>query len=106
MQWFQRAVIGVLGVLLLVVIVQSVVPRTYVKENTPPPTQEACKGSPIEVDYPFEGAFLEPWECKIQCDDDQPRYILYANGKATQCQPPPGCNDWGEDNGVECVLPE
>jgi hypothetical protein len=46
-----------------------------------------------------------PYECKIQCDDDEPRYILYKNGKAAQCETPPGCLDYGEDHRITCAPP-
>ena len=67
------------------------------KPNTP------CDGTPIKVDYPYYGGMLEPHACKPQCDDHLQHYVLYSNGKATQCQKIPGCNDWGEDQGVSCV---
>lgn len=65
-----------------------------------------CIGSPIAVTYPFKGNPEGPWECRVQCDDRQPRYILYSNGIATQCDVPPACNDRGEDDGVTCEPPE
>jgi len=66
-----------------------------------------CKGQPLEVDYPYHGGFLDPHACKIQCEDGILRYIVYTNGKATQCDTTPGeCLDWGEDHGFTCVIPE
>lgn len=63
----------------------------------------ACKGEAIVVDYPFEGGYLAPHACKVQCQDKKQRYVLYKNGSATQCEDLPGCNDKGEDSGVTCV---
>ena len=88
--------------LLFVVVIQALrepeVPkREVVKKDT------MCKGEPIFVDYPYSGEFLDPWECKVQCDDGIQRYIYYSNGLATQCQDLPGCNDWGEDHGETCT---
>lgn len=67
------------------------------KENQP------CIGEPLEVDYPYQGGMLDPHACSVQCEDEVQRYIVYTNGKATQCQILPGCLDWGEDQGVTCV---
>lgn len=62
-----------------------------------------CIGEPIAVSYAYKGNPEEPWECQPQCDDHLPRYILYSNGIATQCDTPPACNDRGEDDGVTCM---
>lgn len=70
-----------------------------------PKKGQPCEGIPITVDYPFHGGMLQPHACKPQCQDGTQRYVLYTNGKATQCQKPPGCLDWGEDNGVTCEPP-
>jgi hypothetical protein len=105
MHTLERVIGGTLAVLLLVVAVQSVVPRTYVPREKEPVVETACKGTPIKVDFAYTGGVNDPWTCKVQCDDDQPRYILYSNGKATQCETPPGCNDTGEDSGVTCMVP-
>lgn len=105
MQNFQRAIFGILGVLLLVVIVQSVVPKSYTPEQKDPVVEVACEGTPIQVSYAFTGGYLEPWACQQQCDDQIQHYVLYSNGKATQCETLPGCNDWGEDNGQTCTPP-
>lgn len=104
MKTFQRIIIGVLGVLLLVVAVQAMVPRTTVIDPEPPPVQEACKGTPIVVDYPYEGEYIDDWACERQCEDGLVHYVQYSNGKTTQCEPLPGCNDLGEDRGIECIL--
>lgn len=103
MQRLQQTVIGILGLLLIIVIYKSVVPRAYVPEPEEPVIEVACIGQPIRIDQPYVGTVVDPWTCQIQCNDDQPRYILYSNGKATQCETPPGCNDFGEDRGVTCV---
>lgn len=68
-----------------------------------PKANAACDGTPIKVDYPYYGGMLEPHACQPQCDDHVQHYVLYTNGKATQCQKIPGCLDWGEDQGVACV---
>lgn len=86
---------------LIIVVVQSFI-RPNNSQSAPPLNVE-CIGEALEVDYPFQGGFLEPHACKPQCDDGKQRYILYSNGKATQCQMIPGCLDWGEDRGVTCI---
>ena len=75
------------------------------KLEAPPPSppEEACTGEPITVTYAYSGTVAEPHACAPQCTDGKPRYILYVNGKATQCETPPGCNDWGEDHGITCT---
>ena len=96
-----RIVGAVCGLMLVVVAAQAALPSRI--PNAPPPEpQKTCVGAPIEVDYPF-GGWMEPHACAVQCDDDQPRFILYADGRAAQCQTPPGCNDEGEDRGILCV---
>jgi hypothetical protein len=100
-------IIGIVCVgILLIVIAQSVIPSTYVPQPAAPAAPAAdCIGAPIPIDQPYLGTTLDPWTCQVQCTDDKPRYILYSNGKATQCQTPPGCNDTGEDSGVTCNPP-
>lgn len=105
MKSLQRVIIGILGVLLLVVIVQSVLPENYEPEESIPVTEAPCEGTPIKVEYAFEGGYLDPWACQPQCADGVQRYVEYSNGKGTQCETPPGCNDWGEDRGITCTLP-
>lgn len=92
--------------MLMVVAVEAVVPSKYEPkpQDLEPKTQ--CVGEPIVVDEPYNGGVLEPWTCRVQCDGDVPRYILYSNGMATQCETPPGCNDRGEDLGETCQVPE
>lgn len=106
MHTFQRGVIGLLGILLLIVVAQSVIPSQYVPQEREPVEEQACIGTPIRVEYAFNGGYLDPWACEEQCGSDQPRYVLYSNGKATQCETPPGCNDFGEDNGITCIPPD
>lgn len=67
--------------------------------------EKPCKGTPISVDFPFEWTVSKPHSCAPQCADGKPRYILYSDGQATQCEDPPGCNDYGEDNGITCTPP-
>lgn len=69
------------------------------------PSGEPCRGEPIPVAYPYRGSPEDPHECKVQCDDNWPRYIFYSNGLGTQCDTPPSCNDRGEDDGVTCTPP-
>lgn len=71
-----------------------------------PEPGQPCEGTPIRVDYPYYGGMLQPHACQPQCEDQIQHYVLYTNGKATQCQRLPGCLDWGEDQGVTCVPPE
>lgn len=70
-----------------------------------PKPDQVCEGQPIAVDYPYYGGMLGPHACKPQCDDGKQRFVLYSNGKATQCGKTPGCLDWGEDQGVTCIPP-
>lgn len=105
MSTLERVIGGTLAVLLLVVAVQSIVPKTYVPRPKTPVVEVPCKGTPIKVDFAYTGTVNDPWTCQPQCSDDKPRYILYSNRKATQCETPPGCNDTGEDNGVTCTVP-
>lgn len=76
--------------------------------NIPLPNvdQKACTGEPIAVDYPYKGSIEDPHSCAVQCRTGTPSFILYSNGLATQCEPPPGCLDWGEDHGILCTLSE
>ena len=81
MNTLERTVIGVLSVLLLIVVVQSIVPSRYVPQEKPPVTEKPCTGTPIKVDYAFEGGYLDPWACQEQCNDQKQHYVLYSNGK-------------------------
>lgn len=105
MSTLERVVGGTLGALLIVVAGQSLFPRPYVSQPKEPVVEVSCIGTPITVDFAYNGTVNEPWTCEEQCDNNQPRYILYTNGKATQCQTLPGCNDTGEDSGVTCTPP-
>lgn len=94
--------------LFLVVVFVMVITQSFMTpglEDYEAPVTEECLGTPIKVDYPFEGGFLDPHACASQCNDQQQHYVLYSNGEATQCQILPGCLDWGEDRGVTCAVP-
>lgn len=91
----------VCAVMLGIVLAQAALPSPEPPTAPPAPPAKACVGRPIAVDYEFSG-WLQPHECAVQCADDEPRYILYTDGRATQCQTPPGCNDEGEDKGIFC----
>ncbi len=93
------------GAFLLFVVLQSVFPSTAIPKPKPVAPALACIGTAIPVAYAYLGTVNDPWDCKVQCDDQRPRYILYTNGKATQCETPPGCNDFGEDNAITCNPP-
>lgn len=105
MKSLHQAVLVVLGLILGIVVVESVIPRRYVPRPEDIEPEVECIGQPIAVDFPYMGTIAEPWSCQEQCNDDAPRYILYSNGRATQCETPPGCNDYGEDRGMTCVPP-
>ncbi len=72
---------------------------------TPQEPETACTGEPIVVDFPYLGTVNDPWTCQVQCGDQKQRFILYSNGKATECEELPGCNDRGEDSGITCTPP-
>ena len=91
------------GVLLLILLYQAV--RVAKAPVIVQDAEAACIGDPIRVDYAFAWTVEEPHACAVQCTDGKPRYILYTNGLGTQCETPPGCNDYGEDNGVICTVP-
>lgn len=86
-----------------IVVVQAALPDR-VPVAPPAPAVGSCVGEAIPVAYEYSG-WLQPHECAVQCQDDLPRYILYTDGRATQCQTPPGCNDEGEDKGIFCTPP-
>lgn len=98
-------ILGFFVFVLVLVAIQSVFPRGGRLRAQEPMPPGPCRGTPIKVDFPYAGGMLDPWTCRVQCTDKQLRYILYADGQATQCQALPGCNDWGEDNGVTCTPP-
>lgn len=96
----------VLAVIFAFVATQALLtPAAPRRSPAQPPQDQPCRGDPISVKYPYGGDFLQPHECVVQCDERRTRYILYANGKATQCETLPGCSDWGEDNGITCIPP-
>jgi hypothetical protein len=99
-----RIVGAACGLMLLILAAQAVLPDPAPPVAPPTPPAGSCLGEPIVVDYAYSG-WLEPHACAVQCEDDEPRYILYTDGKATQCQTPPGCNDEGEDRGIFCEPP-
>lgn len=101
-----KATISVLSAILLILVLQTI--RGPVNHGTPgdiAASGDPCTGKPINVDYAYDYKMLEPHACKIQCSDNKPRYILYTNSLATQCETPPGCNDTGEDRKITCVVP-
>jgi hypothetical protein len=97
-----RIVGAVCGLMLAVVVLQAVLPQPDPPAAPPAEPPKNCVGDAIPVDYAF-GGWMEPHECAVQCTDDKPRYILYSDGKAAQCETPPGCNDEGEDRGILCI---
>ena len=101
----ERIVGLLLGCILLLVALQAMLPQTYVSRPKVVQPEEVCVGDPLAVDFAYTGGVNEPWTCKVQCDDKRQRYILYTNGKATQCELLPGCNDHGEDFGITCSVP-
>ncbi len=92
----------VIGTLLLQAIFRSP-SRQIPLERLP---EQECDGEALPVEYPFQGGFIEPHACNVQCADQIQRYILYSNGLATPCEKLPGCLDWGEDRGITCRPPE
>ena len=104
---FLSLVIFTLGGILLIVIAESLIPRSGTPLVVDKPAQDQnCQGTPIYVTYPYQGGMLDPWECKVQCDDKKQRYIVYTNGKATPCEVLPGCLDYGEDYDITCTPPK
>lgn len=101
---FGKVLLALIVAIAAVLAYESFIDDDNASEYKPKPDQP-CEGTPIEVDYPYYGGMLQPHACAPQCDDNEQHYVLYTNGKATQCQLLPGCLDWGEDQGVTC-LPE
>ncbi len=99
-----RLVGAVCALMFVVVAVQAAFPAGVPVPPPPGEPEVECVGESIPVDYTFAG-WNEPHACAVQCEDDEPRYILYSDGQATQCEPPPGCNDLGEDKGILCRPP-
>ena len=101
---FQHTVLFFFGFIFLILLYQAV--RTpKVPEKAAQQLADDCKGDPIFVDYPYNYTVAQPHACKPQCADDKLRYVVYSNGLGTQCEIPPGCNDYGEDQGVTCRVP-
>lgn len=101
---YGKAVIAVIGIISLTIFYDVFIDDKSTSEFTPK-TNQLCEGTPIKVNYPYHGGMLGPHACAPQCDGDVQRFVLYSNGKATQCQKIPGCLDWGEDQGVTCLPP-
>ncbi len=105
-----RTQFGKAVVILIVAIAAVLVYESFIADKSgdefKPKENQPCEGTAIEVDYPYHGGMLGPHACSPQCDDEVQHFILYTNGKATQCQKLPGCLDWGEDQGVTCVPPQ
>lgn len=101
---------GLCALIFVVLAYQAIYWRDAIIPPKPTPKalmQEVlCTGTPIFVNEPYLGGPIDPHSCLPQCDDDQPRYLIYTNGKATQCETPPGCNDYGEDRGITCKAPQ
>ncbi|GEM_PF-1346339 len=102
----QQTALIVCGFILVVTVASRLFPPVYRTPTEDILPSSACIGAALNVDFPYLGTVNEPWTCQVQCTDGKPRYILYSNGKATQCQEPPGCNDTGEDTGVTCIPPQ
>lgn len=101
-----RITIGLFTGFLCILFIQAAFgPFEHGTAGEPIADGESCIGEPIVVDYAYDYRMLEPHACKPQCADGKQRYILYANNVATQCDTPPGCNDWGEDRKVTCMPP-
>ena len=100
----QRLLCGFFGAIILILAFQSF--REPSMPNIPPPEPEKpCKGQAIYVDYEYPPTQQpSPWECEVQCNDDEERYVHYTNDFGTQCEAPPGCLDLGEDNNVTCTI--
>lgn len=101
----QQIIVLIFGIILVSTAFVRVFPPMYRTPTEDILPSSACKGEAIIVDVPYVGTVNEPWTCQVQCEDKKQHYILYSNGKATQCQELPGCNDTGEDTGVTCVPP-
>ena len=99
----EHLVLGFCVIVLLILTWHALNPASMMK---PPKTDEVpCVGQPITVSYSYKHKQESPFECKVQCGGNNPRYILYTNGLATQCEEPPGCTDYGEDFDITCVAP-
>lgn len=90
----------------VIVLMQSLALPTYERSPGPITEGDPCKGESIEVDYAYPEGGDSPNECMKQCLAGAPRYILYPDGRATQCALLPGCGDWGESRDIFCVPQE
>lgn len=101
---FGKAVLVAIALIAGVLVYESFL-KPDSEHQFKPKENQTCEGEPISVDYAYHGGMHSPHGCAVQCEDGKQRYLLYSNGKATQCQTVPGCLDWGEDQGVTCVPP-
>lgn len=101
---FGKAVTVLILTIALVLLYEALIDGSNT-EKFQPKKNQPCEGEALNVDYPYYGGMLQDHACKPQCTDKVQRFVLYSNGKATQCQKVPGCLDWGEDRGVTCVPP-
>ncbi len=93
------------GVIFVLLFLQALFPRQVVPYDPEQMAEGDCEGTPISVPYEYTGNVIDPWSCQVQCQDKKQHYLVYTNGIGTQCEPLPGCNDWGEDRGVTCKVP-
>lgn len=113
MKTAERLIQGILVCIALVLAVQALLPVKVppnVRKNTlaasEPKQGDTCLGTAIRVDYPYEPGVVAPWECHKQCEDVNIQYyVVFGDGKATQCELLPGCDDWGQDHDITCVPP-
>ena len=99
----EKLTYGFFGIVLIILMVQALQHMTaFTSTANSKPIEKPCSGEPILVDYPYEGKWIEPHACAVQCEDEVQRYVYYTNNLATQCERLPGCNDWGEDHGITC----
>lgn len=106
-QWQRTAAIGLIAFVFVVTGAQSILRglRLDALANRPKPDPVACRGEPIIVNDNFYGGSLKPWSCKERCEEGQSFYLLYLNGRGTQCGAYPNCFDQGEDDGITCIPP-
>lgn len=102
---YRKPILALFGVIILLLLLQAMFPRQAKPFDITATAEEDCEGEALSVPYEYTGGVVEPWSCQVQCQDQKLRYLVYTNGVATQCEPLPGCNDWGEDRGVTCKIP-
>lgn len=74
-----------------------------------------CEGTPIFLNYSYQGKMELPFECSFQCSVQQKYYLVYTNtdpqtgnyfgtscGKDASVVAGSTCKDWGEDFGQTC----